>query len=71
MQVTLALDTAPRTVTLPAELEQALVDAGVKVAYDASPLSRQKEAARQVEDARTDPTRQRRIVRIVAQLSGS
>ena len=70
VQVTLALDTAARTVTLPAELEQALVDAGVKAAYDALPLSRQKESARQVEDARTDETRQRRVARIVAQLSG-
>lgn len=71
VQVTLALDTVPRTVTLPAELEQALADAGVRAAHDALPPSRQKESARQVEDARTDATRQRRIARIVAQLSGS
>ena len=71
VQVTLALDTVPRTVTLPAELEKALTDAGVKAAYAALPPSRQKEAARQVEDAKTEGTRQRRIARIVAQLSGS
>ncbi len=71
VQVTLALDTAPRTVALPAELEKVLADAGLRVAYDALAPSRQKEAARQVEDARTDDTRQRRIARILAQLAGS
>ena len=35
VQVTVALDTVPRTVILPAELEQALTDAGVKAAYGA------------------------------------
>ncbi len=59
------------TVTLPTELEQALADADVRAAHDALLPSRRKEAVQQVEDVKTADSRQRRVARIVAQLSGS
>jgi hypothetical protein len=69
VEVSVRLDLEPRTVTLPADLEAALVEAGVLEAFEASAPSRRKEDVRQVEDAKTSETRERRIAKIVAKLT--
>ncbi len=68
VEVTLALDTAPRTVAVPASLAEALKAAKLRAAFDALAPSRRKEAVRQVESAKAEATRQRRIAKIVAGL---
>ncbi len=68
--VTLELDEAPRTVDVPADLAAALAEkAGARKAFDALAFSKRKEFVRQVEDARTQETRERRIAGSVARLS--
>lgn len=70
VEVTLELDTAPRTVEVPADLAEALArQPGAREAFDAAAPSKRKEFVRQVEDAKTQETRERRIAKIVAQLS--
>lgn len=68
VEVTLELDTAPRTVELPKDLAAALKKAGVQAAYEASAPSMKKEYVRQVESAKAEDTRQRRIAKIVETL---
>lgn len=68
VEVTLELDTAPRTVEVPKDLAAALKKAGVQAAYDASAPSAKKEFVRQVESAKAADTRQRRIDKIVETL---
>lgn len=71
IEITLALDTEPRTVEVPEDLAAALAEAGVRAAFDASAPSKRKEFVRQVESAKTQETRERRIAKIVSQLSES
>jgi hypothetical protein len=72
IQVTLELDTEPRTVEVPDDLAAALAGKpGAREAFDALAYSRRKEFARQVEDAKTQETRDRRIAKIVDGLGGS
>lgn len=71
IEVTLELDEAPRTVELPADLAAALESAGVRAAFDGSAPSKRKEFVRQVEEAKSEETRQRRIAKVVAGLSGT
>lgn len=67
--VTLELDLAPRTVALPDDLIVALAaKSGAQQAFEALAFSKRKEYVRQVEDAKTPATRERRIAGIVAQL---
>lgn len=69
IEVTLELDEQPRTVTLPDDLAAALAKkAGARAAFDASSPSKRKEFVRQVEDAKTQETRDRRIAGIVDKL---
>jgi hypothetical protein len=69
VEVTLALDTEPRTVAVPDDLAAALAQKpGATAAFDALAPSRRKEFVRQVEDAKTAETRNRRIAGIVAKL---
>lgn len=68
VQVTLELDSAPRTVELPEDLAAALKKAGMQAAYDGSAPSAKKEFVRQVESAKAVDTRARRIEKIVATL---
>jgi hypothetical protein len=69
VEVTLELDLEPRTVDVPADLAAALAEKpGATAAFDAMSYTKRKEAVRQVEDAKTQETRERRIARIVAQL---
>lgn len=66
LEVTLELDTAPRTVEAPADLAAALAARpGARDAFDRLSYSIRKEHVRQVESAKAPETRERRISRIV------
>lgn len=69
--VDLELDTAPRTVDVPADLGAALGDAGVRAAFDALAPSHRKAHVTSVEDAKTPATRERRIAAAVAKIRGA
>ena len=72
VEVTLELDVEPRTVDVPEDLAAALSNKpGARAAFDALAFSKRKEFVRQVNDAKTQETRERRIAKIVAQLSES
>ena len=68
--VELTLDTAPRTVELPTDLVEALDAAGARAAFDALSPSARKAHVTNVETAKTDETRHRRIDTIAAKLAG-
>lgn len=69
VEVTLELDTAPRTVAVSAELAAALdAKPGAREAFDRLSYTTRKEHARQVETARAVETRERRIARILDSL---
>jgi len=62
IEVDIVLDTEPRAVDVPDDLAAALAARpGLRAAFDASSPSRRKEFVRQVMDAKTAETRQRRI----------
>ena len=64
------LDTAPRTVEVPADLAAALVaQPGAAAAFDALSYTMRKEYVRQVEEAKAQETRARRIAGIVAKMA--
>jgi Bacteriocin-protection, YdeI or OmpD-Associated/Domain of unknown function (DUF1905) len=67
--VDLTLDTEPRTVELPDDLVTALADAGVREAFDKLAPSAQKAHVTNVEGAKAEETRTRRVAAIVAKLS--
>jgi len=70
--VDLELDTVPREVTVPAELAAALEqDPAARRAFEALSYSRRKEHARQVESAKAEATRQRRIAKVLEELRGA
>lgn len=71
VEVTLELDSEPRTVKVPDDLAAALAEAGATAAFDRLAYSTRKEHVRQVETAKAAETRQRRIAKIVASLAGS
>jgi len=71
VEVTLELDTEPLIVTVPDDLAAALANApGARAAFEALAYSARKEYVRQVESAKAQETRERRIAGIVAKLSG-
>jgi len=71
VEVTIELDTEPRTVEVPQDLKHALAQKpGATAAFEALSFSIRKEYVRQVESAKAQETRQRRITNIVAKLSG-
>ena len=70
VEVTLELDSEPRTVEVPDDLAAALAEAGVSEAFDRLAYSKRKEHVRQVETAKAAETRQRRIDKIVVSLAG-
>jgi len=70
VEVTLELDTQPRTVEIPADLAAALSENGVSERFDALSFSARKEHVRQVESAKARETRDRRITRIIERLHG-
>jgi hypothetical protein len=68
-EITIELDTEPRTVEVPADLLSALsVKAGAKEAFEKLAFSKRKEFVRQVEEAKTQETRDRRIAGIVEKM---
>jgi hypothetical protein len=67
--VTLELDLEPRTVEIPKDLKTALTKANALDAFEKSAPSMKKEYVRQVEEAKAQETRERRIVKIVEKLS--
>ena len=71
VEVTLELDQAPRTVDVPADLAAALAAADAREAFDALSYTMRKEHVRQVESAKAQETRTRRIATIVAKLGHS
>lgn len=65
------VDSAERTVDVPAELADALdADPAVRAAFDALSYSVRKAHARSVAEAKQDATRERRIAKIVDALRG-
>lgn len=65
VEVVLELDTEPRIIEVPDDLASALATAGVREQFDALATSRRKEFVRQVEEAKTRETRERRIAKVV------
>ena len=71
VEVTIELDTEPRTVEVPQDLSDALAQMpGATAAFESLSYSIRKEFVRQVESAKAQETRQRRITNIIAKLSG-
>ena len=68
VDVTIELDLEPRTVEIPKDLKSALLEAGALEAFENSAPSMRKEYARQVEEAKAQETRERRISKIVEKL---
>ena len=72
IDVELALDTAPREVAVPADLAKALkAHEGSRARFDALSYTKRKEIVRNIEDAKTDETRTRRLEKAVADLRHS
>ncbi len=69
--VTLELDVEPRTVEIPGDLKEALMKAHALEAFEKSAPSMKKEYVRQVEEAKAQETRERRITKIVEKLRAS
>jgi hypothetical protein len=67
--VTLELETEARAVELPGDLSAALEAAGTRGTFDALAPSKRKEFVRQLEDAKTPETRERRLAKILEGLS--
>lgn len=65
IEVTLVLDDKPRVFEVPDALATALEAAGLRAKFDALAPSKRKEMVRQVSDAKSDETRERRIEKIV------
>lgn len=68
--VDVELDTAPREVEVPADLDAALRDGGVRAAFDALSPSARKAHVTAVEGAKAAETRARRIAGVVEKLGG-
>lgn len=68
--VDIELDTVPREVAVPDDLDAALAAAGVRAAFDALAPSARKAHVTNVEGAKAAETRDRRIAAIVAKLVG-
>jgi bacteriocin resistance YdeI/OmpD-like protein/uncharacterized protein DUF1905 len=70
VDVEVALDTAPRVVTVPADLAAALAaEPAARKAFDGLSYSHQQRHVLSVEDAKTPQTRQRRIEKAIQALT--
>jgi len=67
--VDIVRDTAERTVEIPADLKAALTKAKALKAFEAYSFTHRKEWVRSVEDAKKPETRERRIAKVVEDLS--
>jgi hypothetical protein len=71
VEVTLELDTEPRIVEVPEDLAAALAQRpGARAEFDKLSYSARKEYVRQVNEAKAQETRERRIAGIVAKVGG-
>lgn len=71
VEVRLEVDDAPRTVEVPPALREALdTDPAAVAAWEALSPGKQKAHALAVSSARTDDTRQRRVEKVLAALTG-
>jgi hypothetical protein len=71
VEVTIELDTEPREIDIPAELQSALeANAKAKTAWDALSPSHKREQARAVADAKKPATKARRIEKTIDALLG-
>jgi Bacteriocin-protection, YdeI or OmpD-Associated/Domain of unknown function (DUF1905) len=71
IDVDIQLDTAPRTVEVPADLRKALAaDSTAKKAFDKLSYTHQREHVRALEDAKKPETRRRRLDKTLAMLRG-
>lgn len=71
IEAVIRVDSAERTVDVPAELAAALdANPAVRAAFDALSYTARKEHARSVAEAKQDATRERRITKIVDALRG-
>lgn len=68
VDVTLELDTAPRSVEMPDDLAAALAEHQLTDKFTGLPHSKRKEFARQVTSAKAEDTRVRRIEKVIAAL---
>lgn len=68
--VDIELDTAPRTTAVPDDLAAALAEAGVTEAFDKLAPSARKAHITNVEGAKAEETRARRVASIVSKLQG-
>jgi hypothetical protein len=71
VEITIELDNEPRTVEIPKDLKSALIGAGALEAFENSAPSMRKEYVRQVEEAKAQETRERRISKIVEKLKSA
>ena len=69
VDVDIERDTAPREVTVPADLAEALDGAGVRAAFDELSFTRRKEIVGAVEGAKKPETRRARVERAITELS--
>src|SRR5438270_7404057 len=65
VKVTLELEEGPRPVDVPDQLAEALSQSGLSDAFAQLSYSKRKEFARQVAEAKTDATRDRRIQKVL------
>ena len=71
LDLELALDTAARTVDVPDDLAAELArDPAVRTAWAGWSFTRRKETARQLTEARKPETRERRLLKVLAELRG-
>lgn len=70
IDVTLTLDTAPRTVEVPGDLAAAIAESNLTAAWDKLSPSRRKAHVTSVEGAKAAETRARRIAAVVTALAG-
>ena len=70
IKVTLILEEGPREVDVPNELQSSLESHNLLGLFSSLAYSKRKEFARQVNDAKTDETRERRILKIIEALNG-
>ena len=68
--VTLELNLEPAQIEIPTDLAAALETANLKTVFEKSAPSKRKEFVRQVTEAKTEETRERRIAKILEQLGG-
>lgn len=66
LEVHLELDAGHRQVALHPDLESALISAGARDKFEALSYSKRREFARQIDEAKADETRARRIAKVLA-----